>query len=197
MLRHLESVIRQLAVVFVSLDGAARLLEVWQAQGALPPSLARPDGSAHLFMVLRGLLAEHVPVADVAAMNRSFQTPPVLNRDVQTSVESARFELARYLPGADGSRQLVELPAGLERAIGRHVRSVEGKRFLAMPRAAADRYGAELFQLLAGRHGGDIALKVRQSTLRPFVRRFTERVVPALAIVSQAELLRAEQREDS
>jgi tetratricopeptide (TPR) repeat protein len=192
-LRHVEAVLREQVAAFLDLEAVHDLLSRWRAGGRarLPACLDGRDGALLLFQVLRMLLDEGVPVVDVDTIVSSFRTIESHPADVQHVVERVRLALAPRIPGADGSREIVELSRRVETALGRHVRTVDGKTFLALPPEQARMHRDAVRLLLAGREPRATMLRVRNRSLRPFVRRLTERALPSLAVVSAAELARA------
>ncbi|HEY7199428.1 MAG TPA: FHIPEP family type III secretion protein, partial [Candidatus Dormibacteraeota bacterium] len=192
-LRHLEAVLRAHAASFLDVDAAAGLLARWREAGPsrLPAALDGRDGELLFCEVLRRLLDEGVPVSDVDTIVGGFRTIEAHPADAQYVVERVRLALAARLPGAVGSREVLALPRAVEVAIGRHVQTVAGKTFLALPPEEAERLRDAVLLLLGGRAPAGVALRVRSRALRPSVRRFTERFLPVLAVVSGAELARA------
>ena len=192
-LRHVEGVLRAHAASFLDLEASIALLARWRATGQarLPAALDGRDGELLLFEVLRRLLEEGVPVADVDTIVAGFRNVEPRPADVQGVVERIRLSLAGRLPGAGGSREVVDLPRAVESAIGQQVRTSGGRTFLAMPPAQERMLRDAVLRLLGDRDPASTALRVRVRALRPFVRRFTERFLPGLAVVSGAELARA------
>ena len=190
---HVEAVLRAHAASFLDLEASAALLARWRAtgQGRLPAALDGRDGELLLFEVLRRLLEESVPVADVDTIVAGFRNVEPRPADVQHVVERIRLSLAGRLPGAGGSREVVDLPRAVETAIGQQVRTSGGRTFLAMPPAQERTLRDAVLRVLGDRDPASTALRVRGRALRPFVRRFTERFLPGLAVVSGAELARA------
>lgn len=192
-LRHVEAALHDEAATFLDLEAVRDLLSEWRTsrQAKLPPSLEGPGGEVLLFRVLRRLLDEGVPIADRDAIIRGFKTTEPRPPDIQPVVERIRLALAPRIPGADGSREVVDAPRSFEAALGRHLQAADGKTFLALPPAQARNHRATVLRLLADRESRTTLLRVRNRSLRPFVRRFTERALPHLAVVSVAELNRA------
>jgi flagellar biosynthesis component FlhA len=139
--------------------------------------------------VLQALVDEQVPVRDLTSIMRTFSTVNPEHREVGEIVESVRKALRQELPGNQSGRRLIGLSANFEEAVSRWVWERDGNRFLALPWAEAEELFAAVKEHLAGRSVRELALVVRGSGLRPFVRRLIAVVAPTLPVLAEEELM--------
>jgi len=185
--------VRRQAAEFLELEWVSAQLQSWRTamQSSLPPALDGPAGALLLWEVLRRLLGEGVPITDVDSIVRGFRAAEPNPADVQPVVERIRLAVASQLPGTHGQQAIVDLPRGFEVALARHVRQAGGRTFLALPPPSARKQREVLLALLADHEAGTAVLRVRNRSLRPFVRRFAERFLPGVPVLSAAELDRS------
>jgi type III secretory pathway component EscV len=169
------------------------MLREWAAaeegdQLLVETALASDPGGVRLAQVLQELLRENVPVRRLKPILVAFGASQSDSVEVREVVEAVRRSLIPELPGNEPGRRLVGLGPALESEIARHVRELDGARFLAIPAEEADRWFSALRSGLDGRPAEAQAIVVRKLGLRPFVRRLTELDFPDLPVLSEQEL---------
>ncbi|MGH7894687.1 MAG: flagellar biosynthesis protein FlhA [Candidatus Binatia bacterium] len=143
--------------------------------------------------ILQNLLRESVSIRDLTTILETVADHAGRTKDPDALTEYARQALGRSitqrLVGADGTLALVTLAASLERGLVDAVqRSDEGAVLVVDPSTA---------QRLVGRLGGWMErfasdgltpILLCGAALRPYVRRFLERYLPALVVLAPAEI---------
>lgn len=186
---HIESVLRRNMAHFLGVQEAANLLEEWaqlpggkeQAAAALPTLFTR-----HRFTwLLKGLLAERVPVTDwqtilAATAELDASTVPVL-----ALVRAVRLRLRSQLPGNTPTATRVALPVTYEEQL---LGEEEGRAFLAADPVQKLALLAWLREEME-RHDQETVLVTRSAALRPLLRRLVTPEFPDLMVQAEEELL--------
>ncbi len=194
MLAHLEALIHRHLGRFLGLQEVQTMLDRWageQEDRRVLLAAAAPDDAAlvRLTGVLRGLLAEGVPIRDLNTILTDFAGANARSPEVWEVIESIRLAVRAELPGNAGASQLLELPPEFERELARWVGTRDGKRFLAIPPEEAWRLLGVVREHLPALAAPDTVAVVREPGLRPFARRFLERAFPALPVLAARELI--------
>lgn len=200
MLAHLERLLLDRADAFLGLQDLRRLLDNWAWAGPEAHDnrwelreRTIPDDEAlvRLLEVLHLLLEERVPIRNLAVILPAFADAGRRQSEPQEVAAEVRLTLRGELPGTQGAK-LVTLSPELEEAIRRHLRSREGKRFLAVPLTEAGPLRERLLDELGQDTGGAVAAVVRSTTLRPFVWRLLQPEHPGIPVLAEQELAAAE-----
>jgi tetratricopeptide (TPR) repeat protein len=145
------------------------------------------DGTwVRLLKVCRGLLDEQVPIRNFATILKSFGDGT--DAEVIDIVESVRKNLRAQLPGNDGTRQAIGLPADFEDSLQRWVWQRNGKRFLAIPPGQVPKFLKTIQEAVGDRSPIAVALVVREPKLRPFVFRLIKNEFGSLPVLAVSEL---------
>jgi flagellar biosynthesis protein FlhA len=143
--------------------------------------------------VLQNLLREGVPIRDLATILEALADHATRTKDPDALTEHARRALARTitrkLASADGTIAVVSLAPPLERTLAEAVARTDDETLLALDAAAAERLVVRLAAWVE-RFAADGLPPVLLcgAALRPWLRRFLERWVPTLAVVTPAEI---------
>jgi hypothetical protein len=195
MIYHLERICRLNLAELLDLQRLYNMLEEWKSAGdpderTLLLESALPDRRAHvvaLLQVLRALLRESVPVVDLSAILESFARMNERPLHHSGMTEAARLALRTWLPGRDGSRELLCLSPDFERSVADGLRAGQGRRFLALEPGVTQDLLDRLDGSLKGRLE-PLALVVRQPGLRPFVYQLVTVNHPSVPVLAEDEL---------
>jgi hypothetical protein len=201
MLEHVAAVFRDHLALFIDFESVRRLLDDWaseQVERAMrdgrtfdPQSTFRDDHAVARFaQMLERLVDEGVPIVDLDALVDAFAAAGGPDVEVRVTVEAARSALAASLPGTDAFREPVHLPPSFEEAVASGVRTIDGKRFLALPPSELELLQGEVRELVGDR-AATIALVVETDGLRPFARRVVALEFPTVPVVAEDELIAA------
>lgn len=149
-------------------------------------------GLGEIQRVLQGLLAEQVPIRDLARIYEGLSLRAKVSLDVEGLVEAARAALGPALaaPHAhDGVLTVVTLEASLEHSLLESVRPSESGAHLLLEPARADRLLGSLRSCVARAesHGHEVVL-VCAPGLRAALRRTVALGMPGLAVLSYSEV---------
>lgn len=195
MLTHLESLVHHHLATFADFQEVQILLQQWKWESwedrqtlldaALPDNVAR----RRLTQVLQELLKEEVSVRDLSAILATFAETNPKYREVTEVAESVRMALRPSLPGNQEGRQLTKLSPEFEATVSRWVWERDGTRFLALPHGEYRQLLGATREYIAGHSVRNPVLVVRESGLRPFVRRLIEGEFPSLPVLAEKELI--------
>jgi flagellar biosynthesis protein FlhA len=197
MIHQLEVQIRRNLHRFLGVQEVIQMLDEWEAQ---EPNLgttrharreqAIPDVASQVrfVQVLQSLVKEGVPVNDLDIILPAFGRGRNRSKELIDIVEAVRVSLKPQLPGNQATREWVPLPPEFEQALSQWIHKQNGHRFLAASALEIETLRNVVADLLDGRSMKDLALVVSDASLRPFIFRLLEGVLPDLVIISEAEL---------
>jgi len=193
MVRHLETVIRDRLASFVGIDELCSMVQDWrdeqpvQRQAIADAVLSDDLKRVSFRRVVKALIEEQVSIADLGATLSAFNASYDATLDDSNIVEAVRHQLKSALPGADGSVPLIVLSKDFESELKRHLRHSGDSLFLVLPREAEQAMLASV-KAHFDKHRQQAAIVVKDSQLRPFVRRLVHAVLPGIAVLSRPEL---------
>lgn len=143
--------------------------------------------------VLQSLLRERVPIRNLELILETLGDHGARNHDAEFLTERVRERvgsaICQSLANAAGELHVLTFDPSVEQALTQGIRTVEEKATLVLePRLAEQvlrRLGAEMERMMSGNHTPVILCP---PTLRRYVRKLTERVLPQLAVISLAEV---------
>jgi flagellar biosynthesis protein FlhA len=144
--------------------------------------------------VLQNLLREGVSIRDLATILEALADHAGRTKDPDLLTEHARRALARTitrkLARPDGTLAVVSLAPPLERTLADAVEHAADGAALVLDAATAERLVARLGAWCEQRFAADDLPPVLLcgAALRPWIRRFLERYLPQLAVVTPAEI---------
>jgi flagellar biosynthesis protein FlhA len=172
---HLAEIARRHAGDLLSRQDVQQLVEALRLE---EPLLANEVGTDHLPLatlhaVLRGLLAEQVPIRDLARIVEAVSQRARETRSVEALVQAARVALgpaivARIAP--EGRLGVVTLDPMLEASFHEALREVDGEVRLVLEPARAQRLVDEVRPVLARPTSEPVAIVVSQALRRPLLR---------------------------
>ena len=194
-LTHVAEVLRQNAQNFITRAETERLIaRVRETQPALvddlfPKTLSFGD----LQRVLQNLVRERVPIRNVEAILEVLADFGARVKDADVLTEHVRERLGsvicQQITDGRGEMQVLTLDTGVEQTISGAIRTIEEKSALVLdPRVAEQvlRKLSEETDRMARTNVRPVLLC--PPTLRRHVRRFTERLVPQLSVLSLNEV---------
>jgi flagellar biosynthesis protein FlhA len=194
-LTHVSEVLRQNAPNFITRAEAEKIIaRVREAQPALvddlfPKTLSLGD----LQRVLQNLVRERVPIRNVEAILEVLADFGARVKDADVLTEHVRERLGsvicQQITDGRGEMQVLTFDSGVEQTISGAIRTVEEKSALVLdPRVAEQvlRKLSEEAERMARTNVRPVLLC--PPTLRRHVRRFTERLVPNLSVLSLNEV---------
>jgi flagellar biosynthesis protein FlhA len=194
-LTHVAEVLRQNAQNFITRAETERLIaRVRESQPALvddlfPKTLSFGD----LQRVLQNLVRERVPIRNVEAILEVLADYGARVKDADLLTEHVRERLGsvicQQITDGRGEMQVLTLDTGVEQTISGAIRTIEEKSALVLdPRIAEQvlRKLSEETDRMARTNVRPVLLC--PPTLRRHIRRFTERLVPQLSVLSLNEV---------
>jgi flagellar biosynthesis protein FlhA len=194
-LTHVAEVLRQNAQNFITRAETERLIaRVRESQPALvddlfPKTLSFGD----LQRVLQNLVRERVPIRNVEAILEVLADYGARVKDADVLTEHVRERLGsvicQQITDGRGELQVLTLDTGVEQTISGAIRTIEEKSALVLdPRIAEQvlRKLSEETDRMARTNVRPVLLC--PPTLRRHIRRFTERLVPQLSVLSLNEV---------
>jgi flagellar biosynthesis protein FlhA len=148
---------------------------------------------ASLQKVLQNLLSERISIRDLPTILEAMADAIAVTRNIVTITEMVRARLSRQISSmyatGENSVPVVALSAAWEKEISESIRANGDDRQLAMDPTKVQAFLKSLRdtfekQLVAGVQ----PVLMTGSNVRPFVRSLTERPLPSIPIVSQAEI---------
>jgi flagellar biosynthesis protein FlhA len=156
---------------------------------ALVPQLL-PLGAVQ--KVLQLLLAEGVSVRDLATILEAVADAAPATKDPLLLAEYARQALARTicrgLTGPDGILKVFTLSPALEQLLAEALAEGDQGRYLALDPRVAQRVIEALAGVIGRAPGDGSPVVLCAPTIRPHLRRLTERYLPHLAVLSYNEI---------
>jgi flagellar biosynthesis protein FlhA len=143
--------------------------------------------------VLQALLREKVSIRNMEAILETIADTAARNKDPDLLTEKVRERLGaticQTLTRSDGDLYVLTFDPAIEQQITSAVRTVDDKSALVLePRVAEQvlrRLAGEVERMMASNH---MPVLLCSPTLRRHVRRFTERLVPQLSVLSLSEI---------
>ena len=194
---HLSEVVRRHAGDLLSRQDVQALVD---AVREISPTVSNDIGGdilglADVQRVLRGLLAEAVPIRDLVRILEALTARARETRDPEQLLEAARQALAGAISAvasADGVLHAVTLEPLLEQSLLEAVRPGEGGSFLAMdPRQTADLLEALSATLADAERRVRNPVLLCSSQLRPALHRLVAAGRPQQTVMSYSELDRS------
>jgi flagellar biosynthesis protein FlhA len=192
---HLSEVLRQNAQNLITRAETERLIaRVRDTQaGLLDELIPKVLSLSDVQHVLQALVRERVPIRNVEAILEVLAEWGAKTKDSETLTEQVRERLGpvicQQLTDARGQMQVLTFDASVEQSFASSIRPIEDKPTLVLePRLAEQliRKLSEEVERMARVNLRPVLLCA--PNLRRHVRRFTERLVPQLAIVSLSEI---------
>jgi flagellar biosynthesis protein FlhA len=195
LLTHLTEIIKQQAPNLLTRAETDRLVNrVKQEQAGLVEDLVPKIVSlGEIQKVLQALLREKVSIRNMEAILETIADSAARNKDPDYLTEKVRERLGaticQTLARSDGDLYVLTFDPAIEQQITSAVRTVDDKSALVLePRVAEQvlrRLAGEVERMMASNH---MPVLLCSPTLRRHVRRFTERLVPQLAVLSLSEI---------
>ena len=192
---HVEAVLANRLTMFLGLDEVRQLLDDWAAAStgqSRAVADAVPDSTSLCILtrVLRSLVAEGIPVADLETILETFGAVNPFHPDLEDIIAAVRRALASQISRLVAGRHVVHLSSKLEQDIEGYIREDNGKRFLAMPASWSQRLRARLPAKCRTDPDATV-LVVRSARARPYVRRLLAEASPSVFVVAETELIPA------
>jgi flagellar biosynthesis protein FlhA len=192
---HLSEVLRQNAHNLITRAETERLIaRVRETQAGLldeliPKVLALGD----VQRVLQGLVKERVPIRNIEAILEVLAEAGPRTKDIDLLTEQARERLGplicQQFTDPKGQIQVLTLDAGVEQSFANAIRTVEDKQALILEPRFAEQLLRKLSEEVERMARGNLRpVLLCSPNIRRHVRRFTERLVPQLSIVSLSEI---------
>jgi flagellar biosynthesis protein FlhA len=195
LLTHLTEVIKQQAPNLLTRAETERLVNrLRQEQSSLLDELVPKILSlGEVQKVMQNLLREKVPIRNIEAILEVLADIGVRNKDADYLTEQVRERLGaticQTLVSQEGDLHVLTFDPSVEQTITGALRMIEDKSALVMePRVAEQvlrRLSAEVERMMANNH---MPVLLCSPVLRRHVRRFTERLVPQLSVLSLSEV---------
>jgi len=188
---RLERILRDQLPNFIGVQEVQALIDDWarhHADDPLPHQVTTGGAAIRFVKVLRGLAAERVPVSELKLVCEIFAANE--NAPVQEIISQIRLRVAAA-PGCQRPFRLLGLSEAFEERISAHLAGPAQQPLLLMTPAEANAMvGAVHARAGNGVSGEDVAVVVRESRLRPYVRRLLATEMPHLLVLSMDELAR-------
>ena len=192
---HLSEVLRQNAHNLITRAETERLIaRVRESQaGLLDELIPKIVSISDIQRVLQALVRERVPIRNIEAILEVLADSAGKTKDPEALIEQARERLGAVIcqPFADprGQMQVLTLDTTVEQSVASALRSIEEKQTLVLE----PRFAEQLLRKLSEEVERMSRVNLRPillcaPTLRRHVRRFTERLVPQLAVLSLTEI---------
>jgi len=195
LLTHLTEIIKQQAPNLLTRAETERQVNrVRQSQPSLVDELIpKVLALGEVQKILQNLLREKVPIRNMEAILEVLTDIGTRTKDADALTEQVRERLGaticQTLTGSDGQLYVLTFDPAVEQTITGAIRSVEDRSALVMePRIAEQvlrRLATEVERMMANNH---MPVLLCSPSLRRHVRRFTERLVPQLSVLSLAEI---------
>lgn len=199
MIVDLEAVLRANLADFLGVQEVENLIEKWanSESGAESITATLPDQASRLRFarVLRALVKEGVPITpwtEILAAAQNYASDHPGQSDLNQIVSAVRLQLKRLLTGNHPEAKRLELPSDLETLLSPWLQRQAGKTFLAMPPEETQDFLSAMRELIDSTSRNQV-LVTRNAELRPFLRRLVELEFPRLAVMTQEELLLADE----
>jgi flagellar biosynthesis protein FlhA len=194
-LTHVSEVLRQNAQNFITRAEAERLIaRVREAQPALVDELVPKTLSfGDLQRVLQNLVRERVPIRNVEAILEVLADYGGRVKDADVLTEHVRERLGsvicQQITDGRGEMQVLTFDAGVEQTISGAIRTVDDKSALVLDPRVAEQMLRKLSEETDRMARTNIRpVLLCPPSLRRHVRRFTERLVPQLSVLSLNEI---------
>jgi flagellar biosynthesis protein FlhA len=191
---HLGETIRRHARELLGRQEVQALLDVLKpthpsvVEGLVPALL--PLGTVQ--KVLQNLLGEGVSIRDLAAILEALADAAPTTKDPLLLTEYARQALGRLicrdLAAADGVLRVYTLSPALEQLLLQALGEGDQGRYLALDPKTAQQLIEALAGALTGAGATTTPVVLCAPTIRPHLRRLTERYLPHLAVLSYNEI---------
>ena len=145
-----------------------------------------------IMKVLQNLLREQVSIRDLRSILETLADWAGATQDADLLTEQVRQSLARGISSrlaVDGETlELLTLERSLEEIIEESVHRTSDGSYLALNPATAQAFLESLARTLQNGHGGTAPILLCPPTIRPHVKRLTERYLPNLICLSHNEI---------
>ena len=186
--QHLAAVLRS---NMVSLVGHQEVVELMNHRHLDTAPLLHSNQLTALTGVIRGLLAEQVPVTEMKLIYDAFLAQSATGRSAVQIVEDIRSlpEIREQLPGNNEHYRFFSLSAALEEAISKSIVNDGNKTIMALlPELCQEILSAVRYEASGQRN---IALVTADKNTRPHLRELVCLEFPFMAVLSREELLPA------
>ncbi len=192
---HLSEVLRQNAHNLITRAETERLISrVRESQsGLLDELIPKILSFSDVQRVLQGLVRERVPIRNIEAILEVLADWGSKNKDTEFLTEHVRERLGpvicQPLTDARGQMQVLTFDSTLEQSFAGAIRAVEDKPTLVLEPRLAEQLLRKLSEEVDKMSGGNLRpVLLCAPTLRRHIRRFTERLVPQLSVLSLSEI---------
>lgn len=193
---HLAEIVRQHAGELVSRQDTKSMLDSLKAANSavLEEMAAASLTLGDIQIVLRGLLAESVPVRDLVRIIEALtEQARTQQKDADSLLEAARLALAttiESLYSKDGAISVITLSPSLEQALLGSLRIGDrGRRTLAIPASDAEAIVHDTARLFAEAEGkGQLPVLLCATRVRPAMWRLLKPSLPRLAVLGVGEI---------
>jgi tetratricopeptide (TPR) repeat protein len=191
--RHLEAVLERNLTDFVGNQEVMNLVEQFTPDKR-DAILAANGGLPALTGVIRGLLAERVPIAEFSLICNEFLNERETGTDLPEIVEKLRMNqiLGKHLQRIGNEAKIYTLANDFEQAISEALHGTGESRVLAMmPERCQETLTAVRHAVDQDEHndqGSQVALLVENSAIRPFLRKLVELEFPELSVLARSEI---------
>ncbi|NPV53677.1 MAG: flagellar biosynthesis protein FlhA [Firmicutes bacterium] len=193
---HLAEVIKAHAAEILGRQDVSNLLDnLKQSQPAVVeevvPSLLT---IGEVQKVLQNLLRERISIRDMATILEALGDYARVTRDIDALTEYARAALARNIcrqyKNAAGELVAATIDPGVEDIIAQAIQHSEAGSTLALEPAVVHRFTAALAKQAEKMvESGNQPVVLCRASVRPYVRRLTERLLPNLVVLSYNEIV--------
>ncbi len=145
-----------------------------------------------LMRVLQNLLREHVSIRDMRSILEKLADWAPVSHDPEQLTEQVRQSLSRSISGRlaqeDSTLPLLMLSRDLESTIKDALHRTDDGTYLALDPGVAQAIISDLGENLKHFEGAAAPVLLCPSTIRPHVKRLTERYLPSLVVLSHNEI---------
>jgi flagellar biosynthesis protein FlhA len=192
---HLSEVLRQNAHNLITRAETERLIaRVRESQAGLLDELVPKVVSLGAIQhVLQALVKERVPIRNIEAILEVLAEWAPRTKEVDALTEQVRERLGpvicQQLTDARGQMQVLTFDSSVEQSFASSIRAIEDKQTLVLEPRFAEAVLRTLSEEVERMTRGNLRpVLLCAPTIRRHVRRFTERLVPQLSIVSLSEI---------
>ncbi|PNU21135.1 flagellar biosynthesis protein FlhA [Geothermobacter hydrogeniphilus] len=145
-----------------------------------------------IMRVMQNLLKEHVSIRDIRTVLETMADYAPHTQDAMVLTEYVRGALARSISdryAVDGKNlNLITLDREIEETLHNAIHTSQEGSYLALEPGLAHNIIERLSDLVAGAGGGNVPVLLTAPTIRPHVKRLTERYLPQLVVLSHNEI---------
>ncbi|HEX2951324.1 MAG TPA: flagellar biosynthesis protein FlhA [Armatimonadota bacterium] len=195
LITHLSELIRNHAHEILSRQDAQLLIDKMRSvsPALIDELIPKVISLSEVHRILQSLLRERVSIRDLNRILSSVSDHVSATRDIDQLTEYARQSLARAISeqqrGTDGSIEVFTLEPALEEMLIAHLRPTQfGTQIVLDPVMAQQVLLKIKEQAERAITLGNQPVALCSSQLRPYLRRFIEKYIPGLTILSHAEI---------